>query len=306
MSTPAGPYPFLPEQYLFFVFEKDGHEIQVSYPHLNVSGVDGSSDLLVSQLDNAISVHRATHVGIGVKEMEALAAHLGCRLIDMRAFDFFSGTLYWRATLLLEVGHKAAEQRAELLRLRDGKEPPPGDPAWPEWVEFTLTAASCANGARLLGYCSLEAFVNEVTSVNFAEMFESQEGVMHRGWVFTTLSQILGRVGIRLGSRALPWRSTPAKLAQLLKKLGISRKTDWYRRIAHEPGVRKSLEHHKPAGVVSDGKALDSVTPSERDDIVSAEQFLGAVAGAFDAVFAAYGVATPATHKPWGEGARAL
>ena len=54
---------------------------------------------------------RATHGGIGVKEVEALAENLGARLTDMRTFDFFSGTLFWTATLLLEVGQEAAERQ---------------------------------------------------------------------------------------------------------------------------------------------------------------------------------------------------
>ena len=306
MPDPAGPYPFLPEQYLFFVFEKDGREIQVSYPHMRVSRVDGTPDPLVLELDNAILGHRAKRGGIGFKDVEALAADLGCRFIDVRAFDFFSGTLFWRATVLLELGRKAADHRAELLQSRDGEEPPPGDPVWSEWVECTLTAASCANGARLLGYCSLEAFVNEVTSINFAEMFEGQESRRRGSRPAGVLGRILRRLGIHLGSQSLPWRSTPAKLAQLLKKLDISRKTDWYRSIEHEPRVRKSLEHHRPGGVESDGKPLDSAAFSERDDIASAGQFLDAVASAFAAIFDAYGVTTPATHKPWREGAGAL
>ena len=204
-------------------------------------------------------------------------ARLGFSFIGPSNFDFRSGTRCWQARILLNLAWQAEHRRLGMLAAQHGRAPEPGSLAWPEWWEVSLQAGSCATGARLLGYASIEAFVNEVLFVNFPAIFDEYEGP---------------------GSQSFH-ASVPDKLARLLKELGISRRTTWYRLIRSDAGIRRSLEHHKLDPAFTDpAEDRDSVDYLPGQSPADVEQFLDAVQEAFGVVHSTFGVELPPTHRP--------
>jgi len=275
-----GRYPFLPEDFHGYVFERDGHRYRVAWPHvgsvatLTPDAPDILQDIRVALIaatkDNGASVVDFVH------EMEAA----GFSFVGLSSFDFRSGTLFWHAHTLLRMAHSAEERRQAILVRRAGREPGEGDDDWQEWMTACLQAGSCATGARLLGYASLETFVNEVLYVNFPAIYESYES----------------RTG---ASRRVPFASMPDKVARLLKELELQTDADWLQRIRDDAPIRRGIEHHKlKADFTEPIGDLDSLGYSDGASPDEVQGFLDDVQAAFQTVHDAFEIDLPPTHRP--------
>ncbi len=171
----AGPYPFLPQDYYWYVFERGDDRYRIGWPHIKIealtSGALGIHEDVKAALACASKSNRASSA-----DFRSQMERLGFSFIGPSNFDFRSGTRYWQARTLLSLAWQAEQRRLEMLAAQHGRAPEAGSLAWPEWWDVTLQAGSCATGARLLGYVSLEAFVNEVLFVNFPAIFDEYEG----------------------------------------------------------------------------------------------------------------------------------
>ena len=271
----AGPYPFLPQDYYWYVFERGDDRYRIGWPHIKIealtSGAPGIHEDVKAALACASKDNRASSADFR-SEME----RLGFSFIGPSNFDFRSGTRYWQARTLLRLAWQAEQRRLEILAAQHGRAPEAGSLAWPEWWDVSLQAGSCATGARLLGYVSLEAFVNEVLFVNFPAIFDEYEGPES------------------------PFHaSVPDKLARLLKELGISRRTAWYCLVHSDAGIRRSIEHHKLDPPFTDpAENPDSLGYSPGQSPADVTGFLDAVQMAFDAIHRVFGVELPPTHRP--------
>ena len=194
----AGPYPFLLQDYYWYVFARGDNRYRIGWPHIKIealtSGAPNIGDDVIEALAGASKDNRATSA-----DFRSQMARLGFSFIGPSNFDFRSGTRCWQARILLNLAWQAEHRRLGMLAAQHGRAPEPGSLAWPEWWEVSLQAGSCATGARLLGYASIEAFVNEVLFVNFPAIFDEYEGP---------------------GSHSFH-ASVPDKLARLLKELGF-------------------------------------------------------------------------------------
>lgn len=100
-------------------------------------------------------------------------------------------------------------------------------------------------------------------------------------------------------ARGTPHASVPDKLARLLKQLGVSRKTEWYRCIHDNAPIRRGIEHHKlDPPFTEPADDLESVAFEDGHSPKDVQSFLDAVRAAFQAVHDVYGVPLPPTHQP--------
>jgi len=275
--TEAGRYPFLPEVYFWFVFEKDAHRYRIGWPRMKIEPLSPKAPEIAEQVVAALDAAKKDNRAAALDFISAME-ELGYTFVGPSRFDFRSGTLFWQACTQLHLSRLANDCREAILAKRDCQAPGPSDPVWQEWTQATLQAGACSNGARLLGYASLEAFVNEVLYASFRDVYDEYEAR-------------------DAADRTTPWASVPTKLARLLKELGVSRKTDWYRCIQKNAPIRRAIEHHKLDPAFTDPAGnLDSVAFEDGYGPEDVQTFLGAVQSAFQAVHDVDGVELPPTH----------
>lgn len=281
MSGERGPFPFVPEVYYWYVYEKDTHRYRVGWPRMVIEALTPGAPEIGHQVMAALGAAEKDNRAAAPDVILAMQQR-GFTFVGPSAFDFRSGALFWQACTQLRLSRLANDRREAILAKREGEAPGPDDAEWQEWTEASLEAGACANGARLLGYASLEAFVNEVLYVNFRDVYDEYEAEGAH-------------------NRSTPFASVPAKLARLLKELGVSRKTDWYRRIAENAPIRRAVEHHKLDPAFTEPAAdFDSVAFEDGFGPEDVSAFLDAVQSAFQAVHDIYGVELPPTHRPPG------
>jgi hypothetical protein len=279
VTSEKGTYPFLPEVYHWYVFDRNEHRYRVGWPRMKIESLTPEAPLIGEEVMRALGAaaidNSASSIDF-ITEME----RLGLAFVGPSDFNFRSGTLFWQACVQLHLAHLANGRREAILAGRGGDAPLPKDLDWQEWVEVSLQAGSCASAARLLGYASLEAFLNEVLYVRFRDVYDQLEAGSSAG-------------------RDTRFVSVPTKLAVLLKQLGVSRKTDWYRLIVSNASIRRGIEHHKLDDPFTDpAMDLDSVAFEDGYSPADVQAFVDAVQTAFEAVHDAFGVELPPTHKP--------
>lgn len=165
----SGRFPFVPDHAWGTFLEKDGSKMVVWWnDHAVECAFAGSaSDVAVKELEAALgAVEQGPQRSVAdvFRDLEAK----GYRQTGDRQFTFMSGSLYQYADLLAKAGTNAAMTRAEILSKHRGQAPV-GTDDWGRWMSSTMTASSCAYGARIMAVASVEAFVNEVLSLNAPE-----------------------------------------------------------------------------------------------------------------------------------------
>lgn len=168
----------------------------------------------------------------------------------------------WRA-------ERMTDERDAMLARQGGQEPRRRDDVL-LWLQVTMTALASADAVYVLAAASLEAFTNEVLSTQFPDVFAELE--------------TNGR------------RPPRMKFRRMCELLGLSTTAKWFAVLDTGLEGRKEIVHHQPQ--YRDDSRLDLEPLGTLDAPISASEFMDALDEGFTAVFRAFGVAVPKTHRP--------
>jgi hypothetical protein len=229
----SGRFPFVPDHAWGALLEKDAAMMVL---WLNDHAVEpaSSSSASVAAVEELTATLEAIDRGpdLSVADILRDLEAKGYRQVGDRQFRFMSGSLYQYADLLARAGMKAAAKRSEMLRKYRGRAPV-GTPDWAAWIASTMTAAACAYGARITAIASVEAFVNEVLSLNAPDALER----------------------CRVERKGMEGR-----LKELCSLLGLDPDAPWCGQLVGDIRARNRMVHHAAGYVDTDMDDHDSVS----------------------------------------------
>ncbi len=216
MSPVVGPFPFLPRDFHGLLLKKDDDYLVfwIQSRRVEPASEGSASELAVQAMQAIIPSLHGPKLADVVRQLE----DHGYRLTGDRRFNFKSGELIQDAYVLASIASQTGSQNTELAGVHDGTNPPLDHEDWAEWELVTRYRNAACKGARVLGMASLEAFVNEVLSQQFPDLYKKLEEKM-RAAPFQKLKVLCESLSIALdgvgpASRALSARHLSAATAR--------------------------------------------------------------------------------------------